>query len=550
MLGCGFPRLVQLGALSIAWMLGACDSARGEGAPAAPLTRRADSAGTLVRVEAVARADALALAAARGGQREAPRLHRDAAVIRARLWRLEGREADALEAAELYRAAAVDGWDGACDAAVDLALFEGERRADPTAAYEALYRATRRYRSGECLARARAALTTLAAFSPPRAILDGIDREGAGSAPVLAASVAPPTDDGTVVVPQIRSAPAEPARITNIEHYRGKEAARVVVFVTHPTLFEVGSLPGSAERGPRLFVDIGGASYRGPLTLQGDGIVERVRLGGRGDGTRLVLDLTEAVERKVFYLPEPFRLVIDVSRERSTEPAAVQKGPRPLQRVVLDPGHGGHDPGATGPGGLREKDVALDVAHRAAPLIARELGISTLLTRDSDTFVPLDERVARANAFGADLFVSIHCNASENGASRGVMTFVLDASRDDLAARVAARENAASAAAAVELANALSRVLDPRTMARSSHFAGLLQRAAMASVSPRYPGTDDLGVRSAGFYVLAGAQMPAVLFETSFISHPTEERRLDSADYRQKLADAIVNAVRAFRDGV
>src|SRR5207247_5948670 len=124
--------------------------------------------------------------------------------------------------------------------------------------------------------------------------------------------------------------------------------------------------------------------------------------------------------------PEPFRLVIDVFKEPPIAEAPTQPGARRVRRVVLDPGHGGHDPGAIGAGGLREKDVALDVAHRAAPLVARELGISTLLTRDSDVSVPLDERVARANAFGADLFVSIHCNASEQGGGRGVMTFVLD----------------------------------------------------------------------------------------------------------------------------
>jgi N-acetylmuramoyl-L-alanine amidase len=165
-------------------------------------------------------------------------------------------------------------------------------------------------------------------------------------------------------------------------------------------------------------------------------------------------------------------------------------------------------------------------------------------------FVPLDERVARANAFSSDLFVSIHCNASETVGSRGVMTFVLDASRDDLAMRVAARENAASAEASVELANAMSHVLDAGSLARSNHFAELLQRSAVASLSPHYPDVADQGVKSAGFYVLAGARMPAVLFETSFISNLTEERRLDTGDYRQKIADAIVNAVRAYRDGI
>src|SRR5690606_19536524 len=123
-----------------------------------------------------------------------------------------------------------------------------------------------------------------------------------------------------------------------------------------------------------------------------------------------------------------------------------------IRRVALDPGHGGHDPGAVGPRGLREKDVTLDIAHRAGPLIAQELGISTLLTRDTDVYVPLDERAAKANAFGADLFVSIHCNASADPSARGIMTFVLDESEDPLAMHVAARENAASPAAAAELA--------------------------------------------------------------------------------------------------
>jgi N-acetylmuramoyl-L-alanine amidase len=130
------------------------------------------------------------------------------------------------------------------------------------------------------------------------------------------------------------------------------------------------------------------------------------------------------------------------------------------------------------------------------------------------------------------------------------MTFVLDTSRDDLAARVAARENAASPAAAAELANVMSRVLDASSIAHSAHFGTLLQRAAVASIAPFYPGVQDLGVRSAGFYVLAGARMPAVLFEASFISHGMEETRLDTGHYRQKIADAIVNAIRAYRDGV
>lgn len=129
------------------------------------------------------------------------------------------------------------------------------------------------------------------------------------------------------------------------------------------------------------------------------------------------------------------------------------------------------------------------------------------------------------------------------------MTFVLDDSRDSLASAVAARENAASAAAAAELANAMSRVLDAGSLSRSVRLADLLQKSALASFAQSYSDEPDGGVKRAGFYVLAGARMPAVLFETSFISNPLGESRLNTGDYRQKLADAIVNSVRAYREG-
>jgi N-acetylmuramoyl-L-alanine amidase len=450
---------------------------------------------------------------------------------------------------ELFRGVAGGDTALACDAGFDLALLEGEMKADPRGQYRALYALRAKHRGSPCARRVEPLLVTLAAFAPPAEELAALDALTA-KAPGKTLPQTPPRSSGEVVAPQVSDAASlEPANITGIERYGGKEASRVVVFVTRPTLFEVGSLPEDATHGPRLFVDIKNARYRGKASYSGVGLVERVRASENGAKTRVVLDLKIPAAHRVFYLPEPFRLVIDVSRDAPLS-APVQAGPRHVMRVVLDPGHGGHDPGAVGPGGLREKDVVLDVAHRAAPLIARELGVSALLTRDSDVFVPLDERVARANAFSSDLFVSIHCNATDAGQGRGVMTFVLDATRDDLAARVAARENAASEEAAAELANAMSRILDPASLSRSNHLAELLQRATVASLSPHYPEVLDHGVKSAGFYVLAGARMPAVLFETSFISNPVEERRLDSGDYRQKLADAIVNAVRAYRDGL
>jgi N-acetylmuramoyl-L-alanine amidase len=333
-----------------------------------------------------------------------------------------------------------------------------------------------------------------------------------------------------------------------VERYGAKNSARVVIFTDRPVKYTVGRLGAGDGKGPRLFLDLPEVHYEGVGQYEVGGLVSRVRLGERERGLRVVLDLQSLAREQVFHLPEPFRIVVDVSSE-----ARRGFGPRPkpcaLRRVVLDPGHGGHDPGATGLGGLKEKDVALDVAHRAAPLIARELGLDTLLTRDGDDYVALDERVAKANAFTADLFISIHCNASESSESHGVMSFVLDVSKDQLGERIAARENSASQAAVQDFAAGVDGLLDATTARTSRHFAGLLQRASVSSLNSHYQGVFDGGVRPAGFFVLAGAHMPAVLFETSFISNPTEELRLDSERYRQRLADGIVNAIRAYRDG-
>jgi N-acetylmuramoyl-L-alanine amidase len=219
-----------------------------------------------------------------------------------------------------------------------------------------------------------------------------------------------------------------------------------------------------------------------------------------------------------------------------------------VTRVVLDPGHGGSDPGAIGQAGVKEKDVTLAIARRVAPVLAHD-GTQVLLTRDDDRFVSLEERTARANAFNADLFISIHCNAAENHAKHGVETYVLDTARDEMAGRIAARENATSQAAGAEIGSILAsmRLADQST--RSARLADLLERAAMASLRGSYGDVTDGGVHTAGFYVLVGARMPGVLFETSYISNATDEARLASDDYQQRLADGIVNAVKAYREG-
>jgi N-acetylmuramoyl-L-alanine amidase len=163
--------------------------------------------------------------------------------------------------------------------------------------------------------------------------------------------------------------------------------------------------------------------------------------------------------------------------------------------------------------------------------------------------VTLEERTARANAFGADLFVSIHCNAAENRSRKGVETYVLDTTANETAGKVAARENGASAGASNEVAQLLAsmRLADQAT--RSTRLAELMQRAGLASLSSQFENVIDGGVHRAGFYVLVGARMPAVLLEMGYISNTIEEQRLGSTDYQQRIADAIANAIKAYREG-
>jgi N-acetylmuramoyl-L-alanine amidase len=557
-----------------------------------------------VRAEVVALSDAIAIASSREGRSAAgAELAQLGADLRTRAWRVDQAAADGREAIELYTAAsgAVAGTEQGCEADRRRAMLAGELARDAAVAYRELYLASRRQSvlasasagRSPCLLALSRALAQAVAFRPSHDALVALENEGNHVAHAAAQAGAATGDSGVTSPPaaSVSGAPAGatsassspqelviapredtvakgPVKVTSIEPYGSDKGGRVVVNLSAPATFQVGTLGAdeTAGKDARIFVDIAHATARGiKKEIEVGGVVRRVRIGAQPDSTRVVLDLTASPYRRVFYLPDPFRVVIDVSTRppsRSEKPDA--EGKRDVRRVAIDPGHGGHDAGAVGPTGLREKDVTLDIAHRLAPLLAHELKIETLLTRDTDTFVPLELRTARANAFHADLFVSIHCNASEDGLARGVQTFSLDRVRDaeGFASRVAARENAVrvpggrAAATPVdvqavqdEMARIASSLDVGELMARSHHMAELLQRSALASLAPRYPETRDQGVKTAGFFVLAGADMPAALFETAFISNPDDEARLATADFRQKMADAVVNAVRAYRDG-
>jgi N-acetylmuramoyl-L-alanine amidase len=552
------------------------------------------------RPEVVALADAVAIASSRAGHNEkGAALASLAAALRTRAYRVYHAEADAREALELHAAAAsaAAGTNVGCEADRQRALLAGELVADASVTYRELYLASRRQAilapRTTCHAAIEKALALVGAFRPRGDAMTALEREGdlsaagatkgatapsafapstAGSALTNAAPApTPPTarapgDEGQVVVsPKDEAVAKGPVKIVSVEPFGNDKGGRVVINLTGTTTFHVGTLAADASAGKdaRVFVDIDRATSRGvKKEMEVGGVVRRVRLGAQEKGTRVVLDLAASLYRRVFYLPDPFRIVIDVStRPPLRQEAPSSNGQREVRRVVIDPGHGGQDSGAIGPTGLTEKSVTLDIAHRVATIVSRELGIETLLTRDDDTYVPLDLRTARANAFHADLFVSIHCNASESGTARGPMTFSLDRVRnpDRLTLNIAERENAArpakpgkehdTQAIDEEMALIVSNLDVGDLLERSRHVADLVQRAAIASLGQRWPDTKDQGTKSAGFFVLVGADMPAVLFETSFISNPEDESRLATADYRQKLADSVANAIRAYREG-
>jgi N-acetylmuramoyl-L-alanine amidase len=221
-----------------------------------------------------------------------------------------------------------------------------------------------------------------------------------------------------------------------------------------------------------------------------------------------------------------------------------------LNRVVIDPGHGGHDEGTAGAKGLLEKDLVLDVALRAGALIEDRLRAEVIYTRSTDVFVPLESRTALANEKKADLFISIHANASSVPKVSGVETYCLNFTEAKDALAVAARENASSIESISELHDLIQKITLHDKAEESKDLAGSIQSALFALYMHGFPGEHDRGVRRAPFVVLIGATMPSVLAEIGFLSNPKEEALLRKPEYRQKVAEALVRGVEHYAAGL
>ncbi len=404
--------------------------------------------------------------------------------------------------------------------------------------------------------------------------------------------------------PEIRSMPVPmiaapgkqgpPVDIQKIRSWSGGAYTRIVIEQSGPAKFRTQELKD------RLVFDLLNTRLtpsvdKDPLPVN-DGILRQVRAGQYApDIVRVVLDLASIKSYVAFPLHDPDRLVIDVTGEggaaagaasssgetgtqnetntvpetkpplatspRTTSPPNNDGNRLTLSRqlglkvksIAIDAGHGGHDPGAIGKSGLKEKSITLDIAKRLAVLVRERLGCNVVMTRDRDVFIPLDQRPFIAKSRNADLFVSIHVNANRKRKTRGIETYVQGLKASDREAMAtAARENAMSDRSLSELDNEVDRMLKDlkidNKIEESIQLAGAVQNSLVDTTRPLQPSVVNHGVKSAFFYVLMNTNIPSILAEVGFISNPDEEKLLKKESYRQAVAEALYQGVKKYVD--
>lgn len=355
---------------------------------------------------------------------------------------------------------------------------------------------------------------------------------------------------------------SEASKQTSVQRLRYssyKSQTRVIVDLSGPIVFTQERISGP----DRIFFDIENCILSGEVKTSVpimDGILKKVRVSQFKENTvRVVLDIDKLSKYTVFKLEDPDRLVIDVYPDIDAESNKnIKESPKSLpdknlnkiETIVIDAGHGGKDPGAIGPGGLQEKDITLYVGKRLGEILEKKQGFKIIYTRDKDNYVPLNERTEMANSQKADLFVSIHVNASEQRKARGIETYFLNWTNDKEALKVAARENKISINKMEKIQDGLQIIL--QDLARnnkreeSMRLAYSVQSSMVNTLRNDYSKIEDLGVKYALFYVLVGAEMPSILVEISFISNHEEEKRLAADSYRNKVAEAIAKGIDAY----
>lgn len=387
----------------------------------------------------------------------------------------------------------------------------------------------------------------------------------------------------------LRAVPVRIATLKDIRRTVLPDAVRVTIELDGEVLFHEERISDPA----RVFLDLPATRPVPALadqTLRFDGdadIVRQIRIGRHPNNmTRVVLEASGITSYSVYPLYSPYRLVIDCVRSKTAAtptrslpeaidalvpPKIVELSPiapigptttptrnvgggfsiarqlgLSVSRIVIDAGHGGHDTGARGKG-VTEAELVLDVALRLEKLLLKVQGVEVILTRRTDEFIPLQERTAIANREGADLFLSIHANASENAQARGIETYFLNFANNLSAASVAARENAASGQTMGALPDFVKAIALNNKLDESRDFATQVQRAMIERLRGANKAIRDLGVKQAPFVVLIGAAMPSVLAEISFVTNTQEAKLLKGNAYRQRIAEALLNAIRKYQ---
>lgn len=370
--------------------------------------------------------------------------------------------------------------------------------------------------------------------------------------------------------------PSDRASVTAVRSLSWKSYTRVMVDLSQGAKYEIRRLKEDSAKGlpARVYVDIQGArmalASKDPIPVE-DGLLRQVRIGQyTQDVVRVVLEITNLGAHNAFVLPDPHRLVIDIYGQKAVQSVAPKEPPTKadspqrkapgrlaksapvvqagngLRKIVLDPGHGGKDPGAVGSGGIAEKDIVLNIAKKLAARLRKEMGVQVVLTRSDDRFIALEDRTAMANAEDADLFISLHMNASPNSEARGVETYYLDNTTDEAAIRLAARENATSRKNVSDLQFILSDMMQNMKLEDSITLAHRLQGSLVGGMSKVMGDVKDLGVKKALFYVLVGARMPSVLVEMFFITNRSEGRAMNQGSYQDAMVEALFDGIQKY----
>ncbi len=363
-----------------------------------------------------------------------------------------------------------------------------------------------------------------------------------------------------------------PAEIIGLRYHQHADFFRLVLELTRVREYSAAEL----NQPERLYLDIYQARLNPPLQGKtfkfSSPCVRELRLAQRNKTTvRVTFELQTGTKEKekIYYLKNPDRLVIDIYHRQSEQAAGQPAGPvdtsaeQPpkaatptgsgyslvrqlglgVKKIVLDPGHGGADPGCLSPSGLKEKDVALDLARKLKLILETQGGFEVFLTRETDITLPLEKRTRLANEQQADLFISIHLNASPRKARTGVETFYLNFSPDPAVNELAARENASSNKNIREMKLIVDKIIKNTRYEESRALAEKIHHQLLGHLKQHFGPRDDLGVKGGPFWVLIGSEMPAVLVEVSHLSNPKEEEALKTDFYREAIATGLFRGI-------